>query len=287
MNKVEAERILGIKEDPYTKVILKQCYKVAVKGAHPDCGGSHEQMVQVNEAHSYLLSYFKYQSSVSLSAQPATSNFTNYYYNRPKTTEEQRKETEAKVREACARRAGEEARRASEKMKETARATAYTTEAFKDFAKAYEDFTYWTAQEGGTSAQQWAKVSQVVDEVEKETFASQTATEASVRTNDVENGESEPEADQDQSIFAWLGLGIRVAFFIFAIVCFISIGSWDFIANFGTFHFMDYWAGDFFSFFFCIGLVLCAGANLLTGLATDWITIFIAVIYNVFQKKSA
>lgn len=268
MDKATAEKTLNIVDNPYTKEILQKCYKSTVKKVHPDCGGSHEQMVEVNEAHSCLLTYFKYQSYVSLSAQPATSNFTNYY-NRPKTTEEQYKETQEKIKEVYARKASEEARKASEKMKETAQATAYTTEAFKDFAKAYQDFTYWTSQEGRTAAQQWAKVNKVVDEVE------------SVRMNDIENGENEP---NPKSLF-WLGIGLRIAFFLCAIVCFISIGSWDFILHFGTFHFMDYWSGDFFSFIFCTVFLIVSLANLVIGIFTDWIAAVVCLIKDAFERK--
>lgn len=72
MDKSEAESILHITDNPYTKEILRQSYKKAVKEAHPDCGGSHEKMIIVNEANNYLISYFKYQEYVTLSPQPAT-----------------------------------------------------------------------------------------------------------------------------------------------------------------------------------------------------------------------
>lgn len=258
MDKATAEKALNIVDDPYTKDILQKCYKSAVKRVHPDCGGSHEQMIEVNEAHSCLLTYFKYQSYVSLSAQPATSNFTNYY-NRPKTTEERYKETQ------------EEVRKASEKMKETAQAAAYTTEAFQDFIKAYKNSTYWTPQEGVTSAQQWAKVGEVVNEVK------------SARMNDIENGENEP----DQKSLIWLGIALRIAFFLCAIVCFISVGSWDFVLHFGTFHFMDYWSGDFFSFIFCTVFLIAGLANLVLGIFTDWIAAVVCLIKDAFKRKES
>lgn len=268
MDKAEAEYILTIKEDPYTKIILKQNYKAAVKNAHPDCGGSHEQMVRVNEAFTYLLSYFKYQDYVSLSSKSTYAATPNYDY------QEKAKEQEKRRKEAYARKVDEEMRKAAEKMKEAAASADSST----DFSKAYEDFTYWVSQKGWTSAQQWATVEKVFEEIkiiqDKDNINQQEETPQ----------ENPRDVEEEKSYIGYLALLLRLFFFVFYISMFICVGSWDFILNFGTFHFMDYWAGDFLSFVFCTIALIMSIFNLVTGFCTDWIVGVIYLIKDAVKK---
>lgn len=265
MDKVTAEKVLNITDNPYTKDILQKCYKSAVKKVHPDCGGSHEQMVQVNEAHTYLLSYFKYQSSVSLSSVTynitSDYDFLNDYQKRVNEREERRKE----AKRAYVRRVSEEIRNAAEKMKEEASATETTAESFRDFAKAYEDFVYWTSETGDSPDVQWAKVNQVVDEI-RWTKINQIIDETKKETEKVQK------AIFKDSIAAIAIICLRILLVVIAAWIFVHFSGVDFILNIGTFHFFDLYQGTPIEFLISIDLLIFSIFNLWKGYFTDWIT---------------
>lgn len=99
MDKAAAEQVLNIKENPYTATVLQKHYKLAVKKAHPDCGGSHEQMVEVNAAYNCLSNIFMHQEKVNLSPRSEDTSWSQmvvYWEQELKKRQEeekQRKET--------------------------------------------------------------------------------------------------------------------------------------------------------------------------------------------------
>lgn len=286
MDKATAERALNIQEDPYTKTILVKCYRKAVMVHHPDSPtGNHEKMIEVNAAYEYLEKQFNYNTSVRLSAQEHKKSWEEV---NAEFEEMLRRAREQKRREEERVKAAEKtAREAAETIKDFGSSVADAADAVQDFAEAYEDFVWKVGRTDWSPQDQWNFVSETVDEVEskKETFAKQTAHRTSVRGEDADSGRDEPEGHIAKFSIAAL-IGFRILFFVLSIGYFISVGSWDFILNFGTFHFMEYWAGDFVSFFVCTGLVLLAGWNLLTGMLTDWIGATASLVYEWKRKGS-
>lgn len=252
MDKVTAEKTLQIKENPYTKDILQKCYKSAVKKVHPDCGGSHEQMVQVNEAHTYLLTYFKYQESVSLSAQTTF----NYNYQEEINKQEQRR------KEAHARKVKEEVEKAAESMKEAARAANGASESFQDFADAYINFVYWTSRTNDTSENQWAKINQVVEEIEKEK-------------------EEKERAARNRKITIIAIICLRLLLVALAACTFIGFSGIDFVLHIGTFHFFDLYQGTAAQFLWTTFFLVVSVFNLWRGYFTDWIV----SLYVIIEEK--